>query len=239
MRLRRSDQPDGYLFGKLYARSHVRADRWYKLGRQLRYGRLEDEQSFKGVRRLVQQEDYALRLCRDAGLPGPEPYGFVELTPEREYLLLTEFFAGSVELTDATVDDAVIDDGLLIIRRMWDAGLAHRDIKQANLLVRDGRLLLIDVAFAEVRPPRHGRRSTWPTSCCASPCAGPRARLPARAAVLHRGGDLRSVAAARRLALPSRSGARSGPAGASCTGVPPAATASAPTVPGSRWGRAR
>ena len=152
MRLRRADQPGGYLFGKLYARSHVRADRWYKLGRQLRYGRLEDEQSFKGVRRLVQQEDYALRLCRDAGLPGPEPFGFVELTPEREYLLLTEFFAGSAELGEATVDDTVIDDGLLIVRRMWDAGLAHRDIKPANLLVRDGHLLLIDVAFAEVRP---------------------------------------------------------------------------------------
>jgi tRNA A-37 threonylcarbamoyl transferase component Bud32/membrane-associated phospholipid phosphatase len=152
MRLRRAGEPGGYLFGKLYARSHLRADRWYKLGRQLRYGRLEDEQSFKGVRRLVQQEDYALRLCRDAGLPGPEPYGFVELTPEREYLLLTEFFAGSAELGEAAVDDTVIDDGLLIIRRMWDAGLAHRDIKPANLLVRDGRLLLIDVAFAEVRP---------------------------------------------------------------------------------------
>ena len=49
-------------------------------------------------------------------------------------------------------DEAVIDDGLLIVRRMWDAGLAHRDIKPANLLVRDGHLLLIDVAFAEVRP---------------------------------------------------------------------------------------
>ena len=152
MRLRRADPPGGYLFGKLYARSHVRADRWYKLGRQLRYGRLEDEQSFKGVRRLAQQEDYALRLCQAAGLPSPEPHGFVELTPEREYLLLTEFFAGSTELGDATVDDTVIDDGLLIVRRMWDAGLAHRDIKPANLLVRDGRLLLIDVAFAEVRP---------------------------------------------------------------------------------------
>jgi membrane-associated phospholipid phosphatase/tRNA A-37 threonylcarbamoyl transferase component Bud32 len=152
MRLRQAGQPGGYLFGKLYARSHVRADRWYKLGRQLLYGRLEDEQSFRGVRRLVQQEDYALRLCRAAGLPSPEPYGFVELTPDREYLLLTEFFAGSAELGDADVDDAVIDDGLLIVRGMWDAGLAHRDIKPANLLVRDRRLLLIDVAFAEVRP---------------------------------------------------------------------------------------
>jgi tRNA A-37 threonylcarbamoyl transferase component Bud32 len=152
MRLRRADEGGGYLFAKLYARSHVRADRWYKMGRELRYGRLEDEQSFKGVRRLVQQEDYALRLARDADLPSPAPYGFVMLTPEREYLLVTEFFAGSAELTGAEIDDGVIDDGLLMIRKMWDAGLAHRDIKPANLLVRDEHLLLIDVAFAEVRP---------------------------------------------------------------------------------------
>jgi hypothetical protein len=46
----------------------------------------------------------------------------------------------------------VIDDGLGIIRKLWDAGLAHRDIKPANLLVRDGRMLLIDVAFVQARP---------------------------------------------------------------------------------------
>ena len=46
----------------------------------------------------------------------------------------------------------MIDDGLGIIRKLWDAGLAHRDIKPANLLVRDGRMLLIDVAFVEARP---------------------------------------------------------------------------------------
>ena len=46
----------------------------------------------------------------------------------------------------------MIDDGLGIIRKLWDAGLAHRDIKPANLLVRDGRMQLIDVAFIEARP---------------------------------------------------------------------------------------
>jgi membrane-associated phospholipid phosphatase/tRNA A-37 threonylcarbamoyl transferase component Bud32 len=140
------------LFGKLYAQGHLRADRWYKLGRELLYGRLEDEKPFNSVRRLVQQEDYALSLMQRAGLPSPTPYGFVELTPEREYLLVTEFFAGAVELGEAQVDDGVIDDGLAVVRKLWDAGLAHRDIKPANLLVRDGRLLLIDVAFAEARP---------------------------------------------------------------------------------------
>jgi serine/threonine protein kinase len=46
----------------------------------------------------------------------------------------------------------VIDDGLGVIRKLWDAGLAHRDIKPANLLVRDGRMLLIDVAFVQAHP---------------------------------------------------------------------------------------
>ena len=147
-----ADERATVLFGKLYAKSHLRADRWYKLGRELLYGRLEDEKPFNTVRRLVQQEDYALRVCRDAGLPSPTPYGFVELTPEREYLLVTEFFDGAVELGDAEVDIHVIDDGLGIIRRLWDAGLAHRDIKPANLLVRDHHMLLIDVAFVEARP---------------------------------------------------------------------------------------
>jgi tRNA A-37 threonylcarbamoyl transferase component Bud32/membrane-associated phospholipid phosphatase len=140
------------LFGKLYARSHLRSDRWYKLGRELLYGRLEDEKPFHSVRRLVQQEDYALHKLHAAGLPTPKPYGFVELTPDREYLLVSEFFDGAVELGEAEVDEGVIDEGLGIIRKLWDAGLAHRDIKPANLLVRDGHMFLIDVAFVEARP---------------------------------------------------------------------------------------
>jgi tRNA A-37 threonylcarbamoyl transferase component Bud32/membrane-associated phospholipid phosphatase len=152
LRITVKGDPPSYLFGKLYARSHLRADRWYKLGRELLYGRLEDEKPFNTVRRLVQQEDYALRLCRDAGLPTPRPYGVVELTPEREYLLVTEFFDGATELGEAEVTDQVIDGGLQIIRKLWDAGLAHRDVKPANLLVRDHQVLLIDVAFIELRP---------------------------------------------------------------------------------------
>ena len=142
------------LFAKLYSRQHVRADRWYKLGRALFYGRLEDERPFRTVRRMVQNEDYLLRVLRDAGLPVVRTYGFVELTPEREYMLVTEFADGAREISDATVEvgTELIDDGLRVIRVLWDAGLAHRDIKPSNLLVRDGRIVLIDVAFAEVHP---------------------------------------------------------------------------------------
>ena len=144
--------PSEYLFGKLYTRGHVRADRWYKLWRTILYGTLEDEHPFSSVLQLTKYEDYALRLLRDAGVRTAGPHGIVEITPEHEYLLVTEFFTGAVEIGAAEIDDGIIDQGLLLIRRLWDAGIAHRDIKPGNLMVRDGQLLLIDVSFVQVRP---------------------------------------------------------------------------------------
>ena len=152
VRLTVAGDPDQYLFGKLYTRGHVRSDRWYKLWRTIRYGSLEDEHPFSSVLQLTQYEDYALRLVREAGIRTAAPYGIVEITPEREYLLVTEFFTGAAEISAADIDDAIIDQGLELIRKLWDAGLAHRDIKPGNLMVRDGQLLLIDVAFVQLRP---------------------------------------------------------------------------------------
>src|SRR6185437_1250391 len=169
-----------YVFGKLYARSHLRADRSYKFDRALRYGRLEDEKPFSTVRRLVQQEDYALSLMQRAGLPSPQPYGVAELTPEREYLIVFEFLDGATELGEAGVDDAVIDQGLAIVRKLWDANLAHRDIKPANLLVRGGK------------------RSTWPTCCSAWRCGPAHSRSTSG-----RCGAFRSARSTRRSPQPA------------------------------------
>jgi tRNA A-37 threonylcarbamoyl transferase component Bud32 len=152
MRMTVEGDPPEVLFGKLYAKTHLRADRWYKLGRTILYGSLEDEKSYNSVRRLVQYEDYLMRVMHDAGIPCARTYGFVELTPEREYLLVTEFLEGGVEISEAEVDQGVIDDALRTVRQMWDVGVAHRDVKPANILVRDGRIVLIDLAFGELRP---------------------------------------------------------------------------------------
>ena len=152
LRLRVEGGPDEFLFAKLYTKGHVRADRWYKLGRTILYGTLEDESPFQTVRRLAEYEDYALHLLRRTGVRTARPYGIVEITPEREYLLVTEFFTGAVEIGEAEVDDTIIDQGLALIRKLWDAGIAHRDIKPGNVMVRSGELLLIDVCFVQVRP---------------------------------------------------------------------------------------
>jgi membrane-associated phospholipid phosphatase/tRNA A-37 threonylcarbamoyl transferase component Bud32 len=140
------------IFAKLYAKSHVRADRWYKLGRRMLYGRLEDETPFQTVRRFVEYEDYTLRLLGEYGFSTPAALGIVEITPEREYLIAMDFFDDAVEIGEAEVDAHVIDEGLVMIRRMWDVGLSHRDVKPANLMVQRGELKLIDVFFVQVRP---------------------------------------------------------------------------------------
>jgi len=141
-----------YLFAKLYSQTHLRSDRWYKLGRTILYGSLEDEVRFTSVRRLVEYEDYIQRVMRDAGIPSSEPLGIVEITPEREYMMVSAYLDGSEELTHAEIDQSIIDDALSVVRLMWDAGIAHRDIKPANVMIREGRVVLIDVAFGTVRP---------------------------------------------------------------------------------------
>ncbi len=152
IRLTVAGDPDVYLFAKLYSTNHLRADRYYKLWRTIAYGALEDEVRFTSVRRLVEYEDYMLLRMKEAGVPSAESFGFVEITPEREYLIVTEFLQDAEEITTAPIDDAVIDDALLMIRRLWDAGLAHRDVKPANVMVKDGQVRMIDVAFGTIRP---------------------------------------------------------------------------------------
>jgi membrane-associated phospholipid phosphatase len=140
------------VFGKIYATSHVRADRWYRIGRTILYGTLEDERPFGSVRRMVTYEDYALLLLAHEGIRVAKSYGVVELTPESEYMLVQEFFEHGKNLGDSEIDDPIIDEGLELIRHLWDAGIAHRDIKPANMLVKDGHLQLVDVSGIEVRP---------------------------------------------------------------------------------------
>jgi tRNA A-37 threonylcarbamoyl transferase component Bud32 len=152
MRITIEGDPPFDVFGKLYAQSHLRSDRWYKIGRELLYGRLEDESRYQNVRRLAEHEDYLMRRLKDADVAVPEPFGIVTITPEREYVLVTEFLAGAVELTAAEIEERTIDQGLRFVRRMWDHGLAHRDIKPANVMVREGDMYLIDASFGQVRP---------------------------------------------------------------------------------------
>jgi membrane-associated phospholipid phosphatase len=143
---------EAYLFAKLYSQTHLNSDRWYKLGRSILYGSLEDEVRFTSVRRLVEYEDYIQRVMSVCCVPSAAPVAVVEITPEREYLLVSEFLADAREITDTDMSVSIIDDALSVVRGMWDAGLAHRDIKPSNVMVTGGEVVLIDFSFGMVRP---------------------------------------------------------------------------------------
>lgn len=143
---------EAYLFAKLYSQTHLNSDRWYKVGRSILYGSLEDEVRFTSVRRLVEYEDYIQRVMSVCCVPSAAPIAVVEITPEREYLLVSEFLADAHEITDTEVTLSIIDDALKVVRGMWDAGLAHRDIKPSNVMVSGGEVVLIDFSFGMVRP---------------------------------------------------------------------------------------
>ena len=51
--LRMTLEDGSRVFGKIYSTSHERADRWYRFGRTILYGQLEDETAIGSVRRLA------------------------------------------------------------------------------------------------------------------------------------------------------------------------------------------
>ena len=117
------------LFGKIYSASHERADRWYRIGRTILYGQLEDEAPDRlrpPARRL--RGLHAALPHRPPASASPTPYGVVELTPNHEYLVVTELFEDAAKLGDP-------------------AGRRHRDRRRPPPRPHD--------VGHRCRPPRH------------------------------------------------------------------------------------
>jgi serine/threonine protein kinase len=89
---------------------------------------------------------------RDGGIATAKPHGIVEITPNREYLIVTDFLGGAEEIDKVELNDQIIDSALRAVKALWTSGLAHRDVKPANVMVKGQQVYLIDVAFGEVRP---------------------------------------------------------------------------------------
>ena len=139
------------LFVKAVGREQRDADLLYKLWRWAAYREVEDETPFASPKQEVEHEAYLSLLAARAGVRTPP---VVAATPAQDgqMLLVQGYVAGQ---TLDRLDPAAVHDGLLAavwaeVGRLRAAGIAHRDLRLANLLVDgDGRPWLLDFGFAE------------------------------------------------------------------------------------------
>ena len=76
LRLRVQGGPEQFVFAKLYTEGHVRADRWYKLGRAILYGTMEEIEILHGMmltRAPVLRPLSAVRRHRACPVPVTKP----------------------------------------------------------------------------------------------------------------------------------------------------------------------
>jgi undecaprenyl-diphosphatase len=146
------DAGDGRrLFVKAVGREQRDADLLYKLWRWAAYREVEDETPFASAKQEVEHEAYLSLLAARAGVRTPP---VIAATPAQDgqMLLVQDYVAGQ---TLDRLDPAAVHDGLLAavwaeVGRLRAAGIAHRDLRLANLLVDgDGRPWLLDFGFAE------------------------------------------------------------------------------------------
>ncbi len=139
------------LFVKVVGQEQRYADWLFKTTRYLIYRELEDERPFMSPKQQIEHEAYMSLLAERADVRTPPIVLAIEV--EDEAGLLAQERVSGRGLDDLDADE--LDDEVL--RKIWGqvallrrSHIAHRDLRQANVLVDDrGQPWLIDFGFAE------------------------------------------------------------------------------------------
>ncbi|WP_405095748.1 lysylphosphatidylglycerol synthase domain-containing protein [Micromonospora sp. NBC_01412] len=144
----RADTADGRrMFVKVTGGEQRDADWAYKLYRRLRYRHVADEPPYATAKQKNEHETYMVLLAQRAGARVPAVV--TTATTGRGDALLVQEFTDAPSL-DATLGPLPLDaaaDACRQVALLHGAGIAHRDLRAANILIRGRTAYLVDFGF--------------------------------------------------------------------------------------------
>ncbi|WP_433532296.1 lysylphosphatidylglycerol synthase domain-containing protein [Micromonospora sp. CA-263727] len=135
------------LFVKVTGGQQRDADWAYKLYRRLRYRHVADEPPYLSAKQQSDHETYLALLAERAGVRVPAVVATATL-PGGDAVLVQEFVdAAALDSTVGPLPVAVVADACRQVALLHRAGIAHRDLRAANILVGDRAVHLVDFGF--------------------------------------------------------------------------------------------
>ena len=145
--------PDGErLFVKVLGRDERSADLMFRLYRKLQRRDLGDERPFSSLRRAIEHEALLALAARDLGIRTPRLRALAVAEPESLVLAYDAVAGRSLDQLDPNdVTDEVLDAIWQAIADLRRHGIAHRDLRLANVFLGDdGAVWIIDFGFSEM-----------------------------------------------------------------------------------------
>jgi len=138
------------VFVKVEAVDELRAAQLFRLWRRLRLKRPEDERAPSSARRSGEHEAFVSQRAQIAGVRTPSVIGIGVLTDDRGVFTVFEALDGETFDEVDDLNDAALRSAWSQIQVLRRAGIAHRDLRSANLMCSDDDVWVIDFGFSEV-----------------------------------------------------------------------------------------
>ena len=136
-----------WLFVKVTGGQQRDADWAYKLYRRLRYRHVADEPPYLSAKQQSDHETYLTLLAERAGVRVPAVVTTATL-PDGDAVLVQEFVdATPLDSVVGPLPVAVVADVCRQVALLHRAGIAHRDLRAANILVGGRAVHLVDFGF--------------------------------------------------------------------------------------------
>lgn len=138
------------VFVKVEAIDELRATQLFRLWRRLRLRGTEDGRAPSSAQRSAEHEAFVAQRAQTAGVRTPSIIAIGAIDGDRGAFTVFEALDG-VTLDDVPeLGDALVRSAWAQVQVLRRQGIAHRDLRAANLMCVDDEAWLIDFGFAEV-----------------------------------------------------------------------------------------